>query len=218
MRANLSDTTNPNAVTKKFWSYVKNSSNSNRIPDFVFRNNIFAKNPIRQAELFNNFFYDQFSTKSSYSIDVDFSSDDFIDFKFDENKIIQILLGLDTNKSSGPDEISGMVLKNCVYSLALPLSILLNLSFSMGQLPPDRKLANVVPIYQKGGNCDVSNYRPISLTSLVMKIMEICIRDEPYERCKHLIHEKTTWFSSRKIVRHTNDTIHERFDTITKFA
>ena len=43
MRANLTDPTNPNAVTKKFWSYVKNSSNSSRIPDSVFRNNIFAK-------------------------------------------------------------------------------------------------------------------------------------------------------------------------------
>ena len=79
---------------------------------------------------------------------MDFSSDDFIDFKFDKNKVIQILLGLDTNKSSGPDEISGMVFKNCAYSLALPLSILFNLSFSMGQLPPDWKLANVVPIYK----------------------------------------------------------------------
>ena len=39
MRANLTDTTNPNAVTKKFWSYVKHSSNSSRIPDPVFRNN-----------------------------------------------------------------------------------------------------------------------------------------------------------------------------------
>ena len=146
MRANLTDPTNPNAVTKKFWSYVKNSSNSSRIPDSVFRNNIFAKNPIRQAELFNAFFYDQFSTKSSYSI-VDFSNDDFINFKFDENKIKQVLLGLDSNKSSGPDEISVTVLKNCAYSLALPLSILFNLSFSM-----DWKLANVVPIYKKGDN------------------------------------------------------------------
>ena len=129
---------------------------------------------------------------------MDFSSDDFIDFRFDENNIMQILLGLDTNKSSGPDEISGMVLKNCAYSLVLPLSILFNLSFSMGQLPPDRKLANAVPIYKKGGNCDVSNYRPFSLTSLVVKIMEICIRDELYERCKHLIHEKQHGFLPAK--------------------
>ena len=117
MRANLTDPTNPNTVTKKFWSYVKYSSYNSRIPDSVFRNDIFAKNPIRQAELFNNFFYDQFLTKRNYSIGVDFSSDYFIDFKFDENKIIQVLLGLDTNKSSGPDEILGMVLK-IAYTLS----------------------------------------------------------------------------------------------------
>ena len=56
------------------------------------------------------------------------------------------------------------------------------------------KLTNVVLIYKKGDKCDVSNYRPISLTSLVVKIMEICIRDELYERCRHLIHEKQHGF------------------------
>ena len=50
--------------------------------------------------------------------------------------------------------------------------------------------ANVVPIYKKGDKSDVNNYRPISLTSLVVKVMEICIRDELYNRCKHLINDK----------------------------
>ena len=55
MRANLTDPTNPHALTKKFWSYVKNSSNSSKIPESIYRNNVFAKNPIRQENTFQYF-------------------------------------------------------------------------------------------------------------------------------------------------------------------
>ena len=64
----------------------------------------------------------------------------------------------------------------------------------MGVLPPDWKLANVVPVHKKGDKCDVNNYRPISLTSLVVKVMEICIRDELYNKCKNLICHKQHGF------------------------
>ena len=35
MRANFDDEFNPNALNKKFWSYVKSSSNTSRIPDKI---------------------------------------------------------------------------------------------------------------------------------------------------------------------------------------
>ena len=54
-------------------------------------------------------------------------------------------------------------------------------------MPDDWKNANVVPIHKKGLKNDVANYRPISLTSLVMKIFEKCIRDEVYSLCKDKI-------------------------------
>ena len=194
MRATLSDSTNPNALTKKFWSYVKNASNCSRIHDSVYRNEKHANNPSKRAELFNSYISDHVSEKSIYTIDVDFSKSEFLNYRFEENKIKEILLNIDTNKSSGPDEISGTVLKNCAHTLALPLSILFNLSFSLGQLPPDWKLANVVPIHKKGDNCDVNNYRPISLTSLVVKVMEVCIREKLYDKCINLIKNKQHGF------------------------
>ena len=97
---------------------------------------------------------------------------------------------------TGPDGISRCILKNCAYNFTKPLTILFDLSFSMGQLPDDWKIANVVPIHKKGDKSDVNNYRPISLTSLVVKVMEICISDELYDKCKHLISEKEHGFSS----------------------
>ena len=42
----------------------------------------------------------------------------------------------------------------------------------MGLLPKDWTTANVVPIHKKGDRRVTANYRPISLTSIVVKIME----------------------------------------------
>ena len=99
---------------------------------------------------------------------------------------------IDINKSRGPDGISGAVLKYCTPSLANPLSMLFNISYSSGQ--SDWKQANVVPVHRKGDKSDIENCRPISLTSLVMKIMEIIIQDEIYAHCKDLISDKQYGF------------------------
>ena len=89
-----------------------------------------------------------------------------------------MLNNINPNKAPGPDGIHGKVLKNCATSLAQPLSILFNLSYRTGQIPNEWKSANVVPVFKKGDKSSVENYRPISLTCLVMKIFERCIRDE----------------------------------------
>ena len=58
MRDNLyDDPDDHDLITKKFWSHVKTTSNSQRIPEFVTYNGIVRSCPQDQAELFNNFFY-----------------------------------------------------------------------------------------------------------------------------------------------------------------
>ena len=44
-------------------------------------------------------------------------------------------------------------------------------------IPPDWKTANVTPIFKSGSKGCPANYRPVSLTSLVCKIMESIVRD-----------------------------------------
>jgi len=57
------------------------------------------------------------------------------------------------------------------HELAIPLKILLETSYSLGQLPADWKIGNITAIFKKGNKSDPSNYRPISLTSTICKIM-----------------------------------------------
>ena len=94
---------------------------------------------------------------------------------------------INVNKACGPDGISGKNLKNCAGSLAYPLSLLYKLSYNSGIIPQEWKLANVVPVFKKGSKNLVENYRPISLTCLVMKIFEKIIRNELMIRCSDMI-------------------------------
>ena len=198
MRLSVEDDSDDALISKKFWTYVKSKSKSTRIPETVKYHNRFRNNPSDQAALFNEYFYEQFSQESDYGIDIDFRDDCFSSLVFSREDVLLILKKLNPNKAPGPDGIHGKVLKNCAHSLAYPLSVLFNLSFSTGCIPPDWKLALVVPVHKKGDKSSVENYRPISLTSLVMKVFERCIKTALYAACSDLLDNRQHGFVNER--------------------
>jgi len=60
--------------------------------------------------------------------------------------------------------------------MCVPLTMIYQLSIESGECPSDWKVANVTPIHKKGDRTDPSNYRPVSLTSQVCKILESLVR------------------------------------------
>ena len=58
------------------------------------------------------------------------------------------------------------------------------MSYNTGIIPKEWKVANVVPVHKKGSKSDVKNYRPISLTSLIVKVFERVVRDKLMDKCK----------------------------------
>ena len=167
-------------------TYVKSTSKSTRIPTTVCYKGRFRNNPIDQSEMFNEYFEDQFSGPSNYDIEleIDYSNDSDNDIDFSTTRIRKILKNINVNKAPGPDGIHGKVLKNCRESLAYPLSLLFTISYNIGQIPSEWKTANVVPVHKKGTKASVENYRPISLTCLIMKVFERIISDELLAKCQ----------------------------------
>ncbi len=94
-----------------------------------------------------------------------------------EEKVKNEILKLNVNKSCGPDEISPFLLIKLVDYIASPLALLMNTTTEYGILPNDWKKAFVSPIYKKGTRNIAENYRPISLTSVVCKLMEKIVKD-----------------------------------------
>lgn len=96
---------------------------------------------------------------------------DFVDI--DRRAVHNVLQQLDSTKAPGPDIINNQILKKCADTLCTPLASLFNRSLSEGILPTEWKLAEVTALYKhKGSRNDPSNYRPISLTSSICKVME----------------------------------------------
>ena len=198
MNDNLYNDDDPALITKKFWSHVKSSSKHSRIPDRMYFKETFRDSPTDKANMFNLFFSEQFSDASTYDIDIDWSNDIDFDMTFNPETIQVLLKNINSNKSCGPDGIHGKILKNCANSLALPLSLLYELSYNSGIIPTEWKLAHVVPIHKKGSKENVENYRPISLTSLIMKTFERLIKQELLAKAAHLLDDRQHGFLNDK--------------------
>ena len=198
MGESFEDDDDPSLITKKFWGYVKATANSTRIPELVYFEDSHKSNPQDKAELFNDFFYRQFSESSEYNISVDDSNPENFQIDFSISRVFEILKSLNSNKAMGPDKIHGRILKSCASSLSKPLSILFQNSYSSGKIPDEWKSALVVPVHKKGPKANVENYRPISLTCIVMKVMEKIVRDELMLRCGHLIDPRQHGFLKDK--------------------
>ena len=66
IRDNLSCSSDNNVITKKFWSHVKSKTKCGRIPEVLKHNNSISSDNVTKANMFNKYFYDQFSKLSFY--------------------------------------------------------------------------------------------------------------------------------------------------------
>ena len=83
---------------------------------------------------------------------------------------------LHSNKACGPDGIHVNVLRK-VLDFDKPLCLLFSQSLQSGQVPQDWKDANITPLFKKGSRVNANNYRPVSLTSQVVKVLERIMYD-----------------------------------------
>ncbi len=97
-----------------------------------------------------------------------------------EYEVEQCLNNLDTSKAYGPDGIPPRLLKECSKEISPSLCSLFNKSLATGCVPVEWKQANVLPIHKKNCVEPVTNYRPISLLSIVSKVLERCVFNSVY--------------------------------------
>ena len=97
---------------------------------------------------------------------------------------------LKSGKSSGPSSIPVNILKLTQHVVSKPLEIIFSASFASGVVPNDFKLANVIPVFKKGSQYSLCNYRPISLLSVFNKLLEKLI----YNRLINFIDKNSIFF------------------------
>ena len=171
----VQDLISDDSTNKKFWSYVKSQRRENTgIPDLVDRNKTIFKTK-EKADLFNT----QFSKVFSKPCDLTFPAP-----LFDENSkllnnlsvskkgVLTLLQNIKENKATGPDNIPGKFLKTCAFELHEVFTILFQKSLDLGTVPDEWKVAHIFPLFKKGDKTSAENYRPISLTCIISKLLE----------------------------------------------
>ena len=100
------------------------------------------------------------------------------DIEFDEADIVKAINNVKTFSAAGPDAWNAKLIKNCKLELAQPLYIMWRKSLDTGTIPNVFKTANIAPIYKGGDRTEAKNYRPVALTSHLIKIFERIIREK----------------------------------------
>jgi hypothetical protein len=89
-----------------------------------------------------------------------------------EADVCKRIKDLPSKNSVSWDGISTKVLKEISPNIVKPLSCIINQSFQEGKFPENLKLSIIIPLYKKDEKENPANYRPISITSSISKILE----------------------------------------------
>ncbi|KAI5613862.1 hypothetical protein C0J50_9197, partial [Silurus asotus] len=89
-----------------------------------------------------------------------------------EHQVRRELKKLKTRKAAGPDGLCPRPLKTCADELGGPLQHLFNLSLRLGIIPTLWKTSCIIPLPKAKQPRDNKDYRPIALTSHIMKTLE----------------------------------------------
>ena len=89
-----------------------------------------------------------------------------------EREVYELVKTIKSSKSTGLENINGLVIKEAFKTLLTPLTYLYNVSLKEGIFPNSWKVATVVPIPKGGDRQQVGNLRPISLLPQPGKVLE----------------------------------------------
>jgi hypothetical protein len=100
-------------------------------------------------------------------------------------KVTHKLDKLKPDKSCGLDEVHPRVLKECKNELAPALKILFEKSLQDSEVPDIWKLGWIIPLHKGGRKGSPANYRPVSLTSVICKVLESILKDAIVDHLNH---------------------------------
>ena len=164
---------------KEFWKYVNIRNNKqNHIPSIQDTNKVLYYDDESKANIFNSYFTSVLIQDNDIQGVIDNDNITGIgSICFGRKDVKGLIDNLNISKAPGPDGIHSKIIKECAEVFSHIFYIIFCKSIREGVLPGQWKEANVRALYKKGKKTVCSNYRPVSLTSIVCKLLESLIRD-----------------------------------------
>ena len=204
---------------KMFYSYLKSKMSNRQSVGPLKDGESVVSDDERMANVLNKFFVSVFTeenpvlpeaSKRNFQTMLD-------QVNFPKEAVLVKIKALKADSASGPDKLRPRVLQAVADILCCPLSIIFVRSLEEGEVPDDWRMANVTSIFKAGSKMSPGNYRPVSLTSIVCKIMESIIRDNMVAHliANELLHASQHGFMNSKSCQ-TN--LLEYLDTLTSLV
>ena len=166
---------------KYFFSYVqKKSKLKAKIGPLRNESGSLTCNSKEMAEILSTQYLKVFSNPNQHQchmINHSTTTSEIKDMNLTEKDLIEAISELSTNAAAGPDGFPAILLKNCKNELAIPLCILWRKSLEKGLVPDDLKKSTITPIHKGESRSIPANYRPVALTSHLIKIFEKVMRN-----------------------------------------
>jgi hypothetical protein len=166
---------------KAFWKYVSSKTKSRSgVSDLERGDGSMTTSNKDKAEVLNQFFSSVFTREdidNVPSLGDRYEGEVLSDLKVTEEAVLKKLIKLKSSKSAGPDGLHPRVLKEVANQIKTPLRIIFQMSLDQGVVPQEWKSAHVSAIFKKGSKKAAGNYRPVSLTAVICKVLESIIRD-----------------------------------------
>jgi len=165
---------NAQGNNRKLWNVINDISNRNKkkaktLPDL--------EDNLKTANEMGNFFSKVGKDDNGDNYTYNFNSNrnnemEFLINPVEEQEIKNIIKELKSTNSKGADDIEMRFIKKFANYLAVPIKHIINCSFEDGVFPECLKTSIIVPIFKQGNRNEFTNYRPITITSNISKIME----------------------------------------------
>ena len=171
-----------NNNSKPFYSYVKKKTTVKAaIGPLITGTGVAISNEAEMAEELNSYFSSVFTREDKGTIPEPRKMPTRSKLSgtwITTDKVRKKIKKLKPTSAAGPDGITPKLLQNCVEEISPVLAMIFRKSMEQGVVPEEWRQANVIPIFKKGKKSDPGNYRPVSLTSVVCKMMESIIKDD----------------------------------------
>ena len=172
-------------------------SNSNNY--LIYDMNDFFTSIFKQAPIYNNK-HPHCLTNDSYI------RTNLYLFPIKNYEIIFTFSSLSNSRSVSNDGLRPDIIKSIASLISPHFTYILDLSFSQAIFPKLLKTAIVVPIHKTGTYNDSNNYRPISILTILSKLIEqnyfITIYDHLYTKIKYIT-QLSIWFCKKNISTNT---------------
>ena len=171
--------------SKSFYAYVRSKQKvQNKVGPLEDSAGNIVSDGLLMAENLNQFFSSVFTLEEVGSLPIPETkfkkteADDYLGMLVVTPEMVaNKIKAMKDNKSPGVDGIPPKLLLETVEQISIPLAKVFNLSLNEGVVPFEWKEANIIPLFKKGSRNKVENYRPVSLTSVICKLLEKLIKD-----------------------------------------